>query len=278
MEQKPQLAVNLFGKVSPNLAKVKEIDIASIVPNPDQPRQTFNEDSLRELADSIARHGLLQPVTVKRKEDEEGKYTLVAGERRFRAHQLLGRLTIPSIVLTSGNTDELSIIENLQREDLNPIEEAEALAKLMARYDYTQEALGKVIGKAQATVSNLLNLTKLPTQIKQEYSTSNNRVSKSLLMEIARHDNAEEQLQLWQAAKLGSATVRTARQAKKDKTAVPQADARLAQTLAAGTLFARHLQSLQAAELADSPSATQALSALRERINQQLEALQLKRD
>ena len=202
MEQKPQLAVNMFGNVSPNTPKIKDIDIAQILPNPAQPRKTFDEQSLRELADSIDRHGLLQPVTVKRQEGGADGYILVAGERRFRAHQLLGKARILGIVLTSGNIDELAIIENLQREDLNPIEEAEALAKLMDHYQYTQEALGKVVGKAQATISNILNLNKLPAKIKREYSTSNNKVSKSLLMEIARHENSGEQLQMWNAIKL----------------------------------------------------------------------------
>ena len=269
MEQKPQLAVNMFGNVSPNTPKIKDIDIAQILPNPAQPRKTFDEQSLRELADSIDRHGLLQPVTVKRQEGGVDGYILVAGERRFRAHQLLGKARILGIVLTSGNIDELAIIENLQREDLNPIEEAEALAKLMDHYQYTQEALGKVVGKAQATISNILNLNKLPAKIKREYSTSNNKVSKSLLMEIARHENSGEQLQMWEAVKLGNATVRAARQAKKEKIQIRVIQPPIKQTLAAGKLFADRLERLHGEDfIGDAEDATEIIN-LRDRINQQ---------
>ena len=270
MEKKPQLAVSLFGSVSPNTPKIKDIDITHIQPNPDQPRKTFDEQSLRELADSIQQHGLLQPITVIRKADDQDRYILVAGERRFRAHQLLGKSKVLGIVLTSGNIDELAIIENLQREDLNPIEEAEALAKLMDRYQYTQEALGKVVGKAQATVSNILNLNKLPGKIKQEYSTSNNKVSKSLLMEIARHENPSEQLKLWEAVKSGSTTVRAAREAKKEKIQVRVIQPPIKQTVAAGELFAKRLENLGASDLFDDNDGENEITRLRDRINQQI--------
>ncbi len=270
MEKKPQLAVSLFGSVSPNTPKIKDIDITHIQPNPDQPRKTFDEQSLRELADSIQQHGLLQPITVIRKADDQDRYILVAGERRFRAHQLLGKSKVLGIVLTSGNIDELAIIENLQREDLNPIEEAEALAKLMNRYQYTQEALGKVVGKAQATVSNILNLNKLPDRIKQEYSTSNNKVSKSLLMEIARHENPSEQLKLWEAVKSGSTTVRAAREAKKEKIQVRVIQPPIKQTVAAGELFAKRLENLGASDLFDDNDGENEITRLRDRINQQI--------
>jgi|GEM_PF-801471 len=270
MEKKPQLAVSMFGSVSPNTPKIKDIDITHILPNPDQPRKTFDEQSLRELADSIQQHGMLQPITVIRKEDDQDRYILVAGERRFRAHQLLGKPKVLGIVLTSGNIDELAIIENLQREDLNPIEEAEALAKLMYRYQYTQEALGKVVGKAQATISNILNLNKLPDKIKQEYSTSNNKVSKSLLMEIARHENHSEQLKFWEAVKLGNATVRAAREAKKEKIQVRLIQPPIKQTIAAGALFANRLEKIDAADLFDDTECENEIIRLRDRINQQI--------
>jgi len=270
MQKKPQLATKLFGNVSPNTPKIIDIDISHILPNPDQPRKTFDEESLRELADSIERHGLLQPVTVKRKEDDPDRYILVAGERRFRAHQLLGRSRVFGIVLTSGNTDELAIIENLQREDLSPIEEAEALAKLMERYQYTQEALGKVVGKAQATVSNLLNLNKLPERIKQEYSAAGNKVSRSLLMEIARHNDQGEQLQLWDFVKSGDATVRAARQAKKESGPFRKAAPAAKQAISAGRLFARRLESLSGPEIFDDPADVRELAAIRDEIYQQV--------
>ena len=270
MEQKPQLAVSMFGNVSPNTPKIKDIDIGQILPNPDQPRKTFDEQSLRELADSIQQHGLLQPITVKRKEGDQDRYILVAGERRFRAHQLLGKSKVLGIVLTSGNIDELAIIENLQREDLNPIEEAEALAKLMDRYRYTQEALGKVVGKAQATVSNILNLNKLPDKIKQEYSTSNNKVSKSLLMEIARHESPGEQLKLWDAVKQGNSTVRAARQAKKEKIQMRVIPPPVKQTISAGKLFAYRLDMLQGSDFIDDTEDANELIGICDRVNQHI--------
>jgi ParB family transcriptional regulator, chromosome partitioning protein len=244
MKSKPQLAVNLFGSTSPNTPKIADINVDSIIPNPDQPRKTFSEESLNELAESIKRHGLLQPITLKRNENDIEKYILVAGERRLRAHKLLGKDKIYSIVLTTGNIDELTLVENIQREDLNALEEAEALAKLMDKYHYTQEALGKVVGKVQATISNILNLNRLPEKIKQDYSTSNNRISKSLLMEVARHENKDEQMELWSAIKLGTMTVKSTRAAKKAKK-----DDVLTftyrQTLLTGRLFVKRLEEIK---------------------------------
>jgi len=236
-----------FFGTSQNLPKIVEIDLPKIRPNPDQPRKTFKEEGIRELASSIEQHGLIQPITVMRDEAGDG-YILVTGERRYRAHQLLNKETIFSIILTSGNTDELSLIENVQREDLNPIEEAEALAKLMERYSYTQEQLGKVIGKAQNTISTLLRLNTLPAQIKHEYPTSD-MVSKSILVEIARHEDPVEQLALWEQAKAGGITVRTTRTVKKLKRESDQEDkprrraSPVRQTISMGRVFLDRLES-----------------------------------
>lgn len=165
-----------------------EIELTKIEPNPDQPRKRFDEQGLRELAASIEKYGLLQPVTLKRTEDSE-RYLLVAGERRFRAHRLLERERIYAII-TDGNPDEISLIENIQREDLDPIEEADAMTRMMERYSYTQEDLGKVIGKAQNTVSEILRLNALPDRIREEYRASDTgQVNKSLLIALARLKN-----------------------------------------------------------------------------------------
>jgi ParB family chromosome partitioning protein len=230
-----KLGRDVFFGTSENLPKIVELDLGEIVPNPNQPRKTFDEAALRELADSIDRHGLIQPITVKREDDH---YLLVAGERRYRAHQLLGRTTVPAIV-TEGNVDEIALIENIQREDLNPLETAEALARLMERHRYTQEEAGKVIGKAQNTVSALLRLNTLPERIKEEYPTSDT-VSKSLLIEISRLDSAEEQLRLWAAVKRGGLTVKAARAQKAGSPQPPSVD----QALAAGRKFVRTLEGL----------------------------------
>jgi ParB family chromosome partitioning protein len=150
----------MFG-LSPDLPRIIEVDLAKLRPNPDQPRTVFKEEALQELADSIKQHGLIQPIAVVHDGDKEGSFVIVAGERRFRAYQLLGRATIPAII-TSGNPDEIALIENIQREDLSPIEEAEALAKMMNRHSYKQEELAKIIGKSRVTVTELLGLNTHP--------------------------------------------------------------------------------------------------------------------
>ena len=111
---------------------------------------------------------------------------------------------IQSEIITQGNPDEISLIENIQREDLNPLEEAEALERMMARYHYTQEELGKVIGKAQNTVSETLQLNNLPSLIKEDYRTSDNRaVSKSALIELTRIKDSDRQQIIWESMKRG---------------------------------------------------------------------------
>lgn len=206
-----KLSRSMFFGTSLDLPRIVEVDLDRLTPNPDQPRKTFDEAALRELADSIERHGLIQPVTVKEAADD--RYVLVAGERRYRAHQLLGRTTIAAI-LTQGNPDEIALIENLQREDLNPLDAAEALATLMERHRYSQEDLGRAIGKNRVTVNELLRLNTLPQKIKEECRTSDT-LRKSLLIELARLDQESEQLRLWEAIKSGQlATVRAAREHK----------------------------------------------------------------
>lgn len=201
----------MFFETSLDLPRIVEVDLDRITPNPDQPRKTFDEVTLRELAASIEKHGLIQPVIVK--ETAGDTYMLVAGERRYRAHKLLDRTTIAAIV-TQGNPDEIALIENLQREDLHPIEAAEALATIMERYHYNQEELGRAIGKNRVTVNELLRLNTLPHKIKEECRTSDT-MRKSVLIELARLDKTSEQLRLWEEIKNGQpATVRAARERK----------------------------------------------------------------
>lgn len=201
----------MFFETSLDLPRIVEVDLDRITPNPDQPRKTFDEATLRELAASVEKHGLIQPVVVKETTSET--YILVAGERRYRAHKLLGRATIAAIV-TQGNPDEIALIENLQREDLNPIEMAEALSTMMERYRYSQEELGRTIGKNRVTVNELLRLNTLPQKIKEECRTSDT-LRKSVLIELARLSKASEQLRLWEEIKSGRlATVRGTRERK----------------------------------------------------------------
>lgn len=143
-----------------------EIKISDIVPCSFQPRTEFDRDALESLAQSIKEKGVLQPLLVRKKDD---KYEIIAGERRWRAAQLAGLEKVPAIVknLSDSETLEIALIENLQRENLSAIEEAEGLNRLMSEYEYTQEIIGKVIGKSRSYIANTLRLLSLPEEIKQ---------------------------------------------------------------------------------------------------------------
>jgi ParB family transcriptional regulator, chromosome partitioning protein len=248
----------LFG-LSPDFPQVVELDLERIRPNPHQPRQAIDEAGLAELARSIERHGLLQPVVVK--EDGDG-FVLVAGQRRVLAQRRLGRPTIFALV-TTGDADELALIENLQREDLDPLDEAAALAGLLARHGYTQEQLGRLLGRRQSTISEALSLNALPAAIKAEYRASEQRVAKAVLVELARVKDPARQRALWAAARAGG----TLRQLRARKAAGGAAEARPARkVLASGESFVRRLERLPAAELAERDH-LRALLALRARID-----------
>ncbi|PLT33231.1 nucleoid occlusion protein [Bacillus sp. V5-8f] len=148
-----------------NFEEIKNISISNIVPNRYQPRTVFNEDKITELAQTIHTHGIIQPIVVR--EYEEGKFEIIAGERRFRAIQKLGWETAPVIVKDFNDTETASValIENLQREELSPIEEAIAYGKLLELHNLTQEALAQRLGIGQSTVANKLRLLKLPGEV-----------------------------------------------------------------------------------------------------------------
>src|SRR5215468_4591313 len=139
----------------------QELPIASIVPNPLQPRKTFDSNSLQDLSDSLKRTGVLQPVVVRR---HGHQYQIVVGERRWRAAKMAGLGHIPAIVreATEAQSLELALVENLLREDLNPMEEAEAYQRLLTEFSWTQEELGERVGKDRSSVANFLRLLKLP--------------------------------------------------------------------------------------------------------------------
>jgi len=147
-----------------------ELEIESIVPGPMQPRTEFDDESLGHLAESIRTHGVVQPVLVRRIEDH---YELVAGERRWRAAKLAGLRTIPAVIKDIADKDllEVALIENVQREDLNPIEEAQAYSKLIETVGLTQEALAERVGRDRSYITNYLRLLKLPEDIQQLVKT-----------------------------------------------------------------------------------------------------------
>ena len=206
-----RITASMFG-TSADLPRIVEIDLVNLRRNPQQPRQFFDEKALRELADSIQEKGLLQPIVVRTDGEIDGRqqYMVVAGERRFRAHQLLDKATIAAIV-TEGDTEEIALIENMQREDLKPLELAEALSRLIETHQYTHEVAAKMLGKARNTLTQLLSLNRLDKQIKAECPTSD--ISKSVLIELAKMP-PEEQLAAWERLKSGTGTVRDARVVK----------------------------------------------------------------
>ncbi len=144
-----------------------EIAVGEIRPNPYQPRTDFDEEKLRELATSIEEHGVIQPIVVRRRDDES--FELVAGERRLRAAKLAGLEVIPAVIgeFTDGQVMELAVVENLQREDLNPIEEAQAYQTLIEQFGLTQEQLAARLGKSRPHISNTLRLLNLPEALQE---------------------------------------------------------------------------------------------------------------
>ena len=145
---------------------VREIEVARIQPNPNQPRMQFSEESIDELADSIRERGILQPILLR--PDGDG-FQIVAGERRWRAAQKAQLHTIPAIVreIDEATTAELALIENIQREDLNAIEEAEGYRQLIQRHGHTQDDVGKLVHKSRSHIANLLRLLDLPEMVRQ---------------------------------------------------------------------------------------------------------------
>lgn len=145
---------------------VVSVAISKVIPNPGQPRKTFKEETIKELADSIKEHGIIQPLIVKK---DGSQYVIIAGERRYRAAEMAGLTEVPVIVkdLSEQKSREISLIENLQREDLNPIEEAMAIKELMVSYDLTQEEIAKKLGKARPSIANSVRLLNLPDSLQE---------------------------------------------------------------------------------------------------------------
>lgn len=147
--------------------KIEDIDINLICPNPNQPRKIFEQDKINELADSIKKYGVIQPIIV-RKDDEI--YIIIAGERRWRACKSAGLKNIPCIVrdMENKNASEIALIENIQREDLNPIDEANAYDFIMNRYGVTQEEVSNIVGKSRVYVTNIMRLSNLAEYVKNK--------------------------------------------------------------------------------------------------------------
>lgn len=190
------MALNFFGRkkeAAPGTT-VTQIPLTAIVPNRFQPRKVFTQDAINELADTIAEHGLLQPIVVR--EYEPGQYEIIAGERRFRAMQHLNFAKAPAIVQKMDDEESaaMALIENLQRENLSPIEEAQAYTDLMKLNTMTQQQLAQQLGKSQSFVANKLRLLKLSEPVQQ--AIMNGEISERHGREMLKLDDYHQQLLL----------------------------------------------------------------------------------
>lgn len=181
---------------APGAPGVREVDVDSIFPNPRQPRQALDPQALQELATSIKEQGLVQPVVVSQ---VEGRYQLLVGERRWRAAKLAGLEMVPVVIreATPQQMVELALVENLQREDLNPLETATAYEQLVEEFGMTQQEVGDKVGKNRVTVTNTLRLLKLPDEVKNALLAD--QISEGHARAILRLRGEKAQLQVLQA-------------------------------------------------------------------------------
>ncbi|OCW83578.1 plasmid partitioning protein ParB [Pelagibacteraceae bacterium GOM-A5] len=168
-KNKRGLGRGLSSLIGDNVSKTnnEKISVSSIVPNKYQPRKNFEKESLEELKSSIKERGIIQPLIVRKSEDHDDKYELIAGERRWQAAKSAGLLEVPVVIIEADSLKslELAIIENVQRKDLNPIEEAESYKNLIEKFEYDQEKVSRFIGKSRSYISNSLRLLNLPKKL-----------------------------------------------------------------------------------------------------------------
>ncbi|WP_296865638.1 ParB/RepB/Spo0J family partition protein [Thermosyntropha sp.] len=187
--------------------KVMEIDIDLIFPRADQPRKLFDEESLAELASSVKENGVLQPVILRKKDDT---YEIIAGERRFRAAKMAGLKTIPSLIMETDDEKaaQIALIENLQRDDLTPIEEARSFKQMIERFGYTQEELAEKLGKSRSYIANTMRLLNLPEKIIELLEKG--KLTAGHARALLALENPEEQLKTAEEILKNSLTVREA--------------------------------------------------------------------
>lgn len=173
--------------------KLYNLNLADLQPDPEQPRKYFDEQALSELKASIEKHGVLQPVLVRQATD--GGLLLVSGERRYQASKLAGLQTIP-VVFTDGEPTEISIVENLLRENLTAIEEAEAIERLRLEHNYLLSDLSAALGKSDSTLSEILSLNKLPDEVKND-CRNDPKTARGILVEIAKKKDPATMLSLY---------------------------------------------------------------------------------
>lgn len=194
---------------------IVRIPIDLIEGDPDQPRKEFDPAALEELTNSIREHGVLQPIAVHEVARGE-RYRIIFGERRWRASKDAGLTEMPVLVRKSDDRRELALIENLQRQNLSALEEAEALLRLKDERHYTDEQLAKIIGKSRVAVTEALALTNLPTEIKTEAMSAGRQWSKSQLLHVIRAGEPEKVRATWEALKTGEVTTRAELRQRKE--------------------------------------------------------------
>jgi ParB family chromosome partitioning protein len=215
------------------------IPIERIRPNPNQPRRFIDPQGLEELTESVRQRGVLQPIIVK---SEGDGFLIMAGERRYRAAKEAGLAVMPAIV-RDDDPNEIALIENLQREDLTALEEAEGLGAMVARYGYTHQELAQLLHKSRPYVSNMLVLTRLPAEVKAELHRYPG-VSREILMAIARQGSEEAMLKLWRRVKLANLSVHKFRASRQ-----PVAGTAAGEVMAAARRLNRKLREFRAAEI-----------------------------
>lgn len=193
---------------------IKEIEVDKLIPNPTQPRKNFDLEKIEELSNSIKENGILQPIIARQIGET---YEIIAGERRFKAALLAGIKKVPVIIrkMEDDKSLEIALIENIQREDLNPLEEADAYKLLIEKYKYTQEELANKLGKNRATITNTLRLLRLPDQIKNDINIG--KISSGHARAILSLDGEKEQLKIADKVVKESLSVRDVEKLVKDK-------------------------------------------------------------
>lgn len=195
----------LFGDNTGESTGVQTLRASDIEPNRKQPRQSFDDAAIAELADSIRQHGLIQPIVVR---STGTNYQIVAGERRWRACRMLGMSEVPVIIkeLDDSQTAQVALIENIQREDLNPVEEAMAYRALMEDYNMTQEELSKIVGKSRSSIANAVRLLNLPDEVVE--MLKKREITSGQAKALAAAETEEEMIELAKLAAAGKITVR----------------------------------------------------------------------
>ena len=262
--------------ISREFPRLIEIEIGHVHPRADQPRRHFDEDALRQLADSIDKQGLLQPILVRAIADRKGEYEIVAGERRWRAVNLLGRPHIHAIV-TTGSVEEIALVENLQRVDLTPLEEAVGIQALMERHAYTQEAAAGALGWSRTQVNRVLKLLSLPEAVLAECATLH--LSRNAMVELALAADETERALLLGLLRRGASVkaLREARQPRDGQGARPAGRPAPSATATAGLLRAlgpaeKAVSSFAANPAPLAPADRQRLERLRAEIDRLLSA------